>query len=149
MLTIRAMVEFGPWVLDHVEVLNRLDREDCSRCSRRIRYVYVLRLLHTGEVRRVGSTCGPLVVEVSEEVWGRRTERQRRLVALGKRLEKLLPPLGEREDLNPEPGHEDSLRGAAWVHAQLKAVAAGSLKSNEISVMNTRCKFLERKLKAD
>ncbi|PZR04072.1 MAG: hypothetical protein DI536_34955 [Archangium gephyra] len=64
-LSIRTMVSFGEWVHEYIESLAGRD-DKCMRCGNAIKHVHVLR--HQGQQHRIGSCCGPLLVDLSESV---------------------------------------------------------------------------------
>jgi hypothetical protein len=69
MLTIRAMAEMGPWIFDHIHILDGLD-ERCQRCSTPIKNVWVMEMQTEPKVtQRIGSCCGPKLEELSAELW--------------------------------------------------------------------------------
>jgi hypothetical protein len=96
MLTIRAMVRFGPWTLTTIERVEQL--EHCQRCDTKIREVWVCEVdahhnldgLSGQSVWRIGSDCGPALMCVSDEVWHRETKVVSQRLRAAKRLDKLL-----------------------------------------------------------
>jgi hypothetical protein len=69
MLTIRAMAEMGPWLLDRIDVLEgRLER--CRRCKTKIKNVWVMeKQTEPRETWRIGSECGPKLEALSQTMW--------------------------------------------------------------------------------
>lgn len=75
-VTIRAMVRVGPWTVE--EVRKELESTHCERCDAEIKEVWVCRVdegsprleeLDGKAVWRIGSTCGPTLIAVSDEMW--------------------------------------------------------------------------------
>ena len=134
MLTIRAMVEFGPWMFEEIEELDSRS-ESCQRCGTSIKYVWICRLTTTGEAWRIGSKCAPILLEVSEAVWGERTKRFDKMLKTLLRLRKLEARLADRPSLEPEDG---------WLNAQLARIETGDLTERELKVLNWRCSQIEK-----
>lgn len=97
MLTIRAMVRFGPWTLNDIERVDEL--EHCHRCNASIREVWVCEIESSHErsaelgdqtIWRIGNECGPALMQVSDEVWKHQTSPVRSRIRYAKRLEVLL-----------------------------------------------------------
>lgn len=75
------MVRVGPWMLEYIQ--RDSSWTQCERCSRRIKEVWqctvdanqsdILEPLDGQATWRVGSTCGPTLLSVSEDVWGQNT----------------------------------------------------------------------------
>lgn len=96
MLTIQAMVRIGPWV---VRSIRRADQKiGCERCATPILEVWHCevdaespRLLELGGKRMwyIGSTCGPTLMLVSEQVWAAETKLVARRLDLVLRLDKV------------------------------------------------------------
>ncbi len=92
MLTIPAMVRVGPWVLECIQ--RDPNSTKCERCSQRIKEVWqctvdadetgILNELDGRATWRIGSTCGPTLLGISNEVWKQNTQ------ALKSRLNQLI-----------------------------------------------------------
>lgn len=66
--TIYAMVTMGPWRLNRIEYM--AEWEHCTISDTRILWVYVMeKLTEPGEMRRVGSECGPKLEGLSDAIW--------------------------------------------------------------------------------
>lgn len=105
MLTIRAMVEMGPWFLDHIHVLpGRHDR--CMRCTTKIKNVWVMeKLTDPTDTWRIGSCCGPKLQDMSEEVWDLLSKPFRLSLAHLTTLERLIRWEHEKSEMAP-PGYQ-------------------------------------------
>lgn len=99
MLTIVAMVRVGPWVLQRIDVLGSGDeRFPCERCDTKLREIWVCEVDEGADLReldgqrtwRIGSTCGPTLLSLSDEVWHEETRVLRSRLGLSKRLVRLL-----------------------------------------------------------
>lgn len=137
MLTIRAMVEFGPWMLDHIDPLDSRS-EACQRCGTAIKYVWVFHLTTTGEEWRIGSECGPKLVEISKEVWGEKTKRFGKMLRALLRLRKVEELLAGRPDLEPKQG---------WLRSQFEQIERGKMTDRELMILNSNCGQVERRSK--
>lgn len=98
MLTIPAMVRVGPWILERVQKDPRWT--SCERCSQRIKEVWtctvdadrddILLSLGGQSTWRIGSTCGPTLLGVSQETWKEHTKGSMRRLRLLIKIEKLI-----------------------------------------------------------
>ncbi|WP_437831945.1 hypothetical protein [Sorangium sp. So ce1153] len=93
MLTISIMARFGLWTLLRVEDKSpdKIKWEHCERCDRHIRYVHVCQVDGETKAWRIGSECGPTLVRVSEEIWGKVTATADRDLLLLHRTLRLRP----------------------------------------------------------
>ena len=130
MLTIRAMAEMGPWILDHIDVLDGRN-ERCQRCSTKIKYVWVMEK-HTEpkETWRIGSECGPTLEAVSQELWDSTIKPFKLSLRHLTTLERLLKWERHLPDLAPA-GYR-----LGWAVAQ-QAVLAGGLTPHQRRVMGS------------
>src|SRR5215510_1687135 len=88
LLTIRAMVDMGPWLLRDVDELEGR-HEKCEVCGTRIKHVWVMeKQTAPRDVKRIGSECGPRLELMSATVWNEKTKQMRgsirQLAALAK-----------------------------------------------------------------
>ena len=98
MLTIPAMVRVGPWTL--VELSKSHEWTNCERCDTPIKEIWtctvnpaaaeLLARLDGKLEWRVGSVCGPALLEVSEQVWKDETAGTMRRMRLLLKVEKLV-----------------------------------------------------------
>lgn len=98
MLTIPAMVRVGPWML--VEFSKGSEWTNCERCDTPIKEVWTCTVNPAaaeflsrlgGKLEwRVGSVCGPALLEVSEQVWREETAGTARRMRLLLKVEKLV-----------------------------------------------------------
>ncbi len=98
MLTIPAMVHVGPWTL--VDLSKSLEWTNCERCDTPIKEVWtctvdpaaseLLTRLEGKQEWRVGSVCGPTLLEVSERVWKEETSGTMRRMQLLVKVERLI-----------------------------------------------------------
>lgn len=105
MLTIPAMVRVGPWTL--VELSKSSEWTTCERCDTRTKEVWTctvdpaaVQLLKQLDGRlewRVGSVCGPTLLEVSEEVWAKRTAGTTRQLRLLEKAETLIAEAADHD----------------------------------------------------
>lgn len=105
MLTIRAMVRVGPWVAERVE--REEEGSVCERCSKQgIKEIWVctvdadsdrLQALGGKPTWRIGSHCGPILWNVSEETWKENAKPVESRIRLAIRVQKVL----SCEGLNP------------------------------------------------
>lgn len=74
-LTIKMMVKLGPWTFLGIDDKGfdqeRWEHCQIQGCGEHIRYVHVCQLDADSREWRIGSTCGPTLIQISEEVWGR------------------------------------------------------------------------------
>jgi hypothetical protein len=105
MLTIRAMVRVGPWIVETLEHDERWT--NCERCSERIKWIYVCRVdadspqliaLGGKPVWRIGSTCGPTLMMVSDQVWHDGTQERFTAIKLVRRATMVLELAKKRRD---------------------------------------------------
>lgn len=97
-ITIPAMVRVGPWTL------NAIERDEnwshCERCNERIKEIWVCEVdefdeamlvkLEGKRVWRIGSKCGPVLLEVSEQVWKQSTQGVQYRLKLWRRFDRLV-----------------------------------------------------------
>lgn len=97
MLTIRAMVRVGPWIVR--EVMKQADFTSCQRCGTSIKEIWVcevdvdserIRELGGQRVWAIGSTCGPTLLEVSEAEWSKLERPLARRLKLLARIDRLI-----------------------------------------------------------
>jgi hypothetical protein len=109
MLTINAMVRIGPWIVTTIEHLDK--QTNCERCSTSILEVWVCevdadspRLGELGgkSLWRIGSTCGPTLMQVSDERWKSETSLATKRLRLLKRVDRLQAVALAREHTLPE-----------------------------------------------
>ena len=92
------MVRVGPWTLNAIERDEKWSR--CERCNERIKEIWVcevdefddamLAKLEGKRVWRIGSTCGPVLLEVSEQVWKQSTREVKYRLKLWRRFDRLV-----------------------------------------------------------
>jgi hypothetical protein len=131
-LTIKVMARFGRWLVDRVEDMG-VDVRQHARCAmptadgvcgELIRYVHVCRLEGNEREWRVGSTCGPTLVEISAQLYDDRVTKVASFDLLA-RIERL-------RDL-PAETH----RRAVWVEAA-EMVRSGDVHSSKLTAHLTR-----------
>ena len=97
-ITIPAMVRVGPWTL------NAIERDEnwscCERCNERIKEIWVCEVdefddamlvkLAGKRTWRIGSTCGPVLLEVSKQVWKQSTQEAQYRLKLWRRFDQLI-----------------------------------------------------------
>lgn len=98
MLTINAMVRVGPWTIREVNYSKTWTH--CERCNERIKEVWVCEVdsdsdlvnttLDGQRVWRIGSTCGPTLMDVSNGAWKGTSKDLRSRIQLAKRVLKVL-----------------------------------------------------------
>ena len=142
MLTIRAMVRVGPWVIETIERDD--DGTHCERCPQAIKWIWVCRvdedsprLVELGgkAVWRIGSTCGPTLLMVSDEVWSGTTKAYLSAIKLIYRASVVLRIAAERED------HHWSLKSIA---ERTEALRNGTLTPHLKSWLSSHVGALER-----
>lgn len=97
-ITIPAMVRVGPWTLKAIE--RDENWSHCERCPTPIKEIWVCEVDEADEAMlvklegkrawRIGSTCGPVLLEVSEQVWKQSTQAAQYRLNLWKRFERLI-----------------------------------------------------------
>ena len=118
-LTIRAMAEMGPWVLQQIDVLDGRV-EQCQRCSTWIKNVWVMeKQTEPKETRRIGSECGPKLEAMSEELWEIGAQPFKRSLRHLSTLERLV----DLEQRLPHMAPESYVLG--WAAEQRLALARG------------------------
>jgi hypothetical protein len=87
------MARFGPWTLLRVDDLehDKENWEHCERCGEHIRYVYVCQVERETKEWRIGSSCGPTLIAVSDELWGRVADAAKRDLILLHRALRIRP----------------------------------------------------------
>ena len=88
-ITISAMVRVGPWT---VESVAHGPWRQCDRCNARHREVWTCTVdadaeelsehLNGQRTWRIGSTCGPLLMQVSDEIWKNETKATQKTLRL-------------------------------------------------------------------
>ncbi len=110
MLTIPSMVRVGPWTL--VALSKSSEWTNCERCDTAIKEVWsctvdpaaceLLARLDGKREWRVGSVCGPTLLEVSEQVWKEQTGDTMRRLRLLMKVEKLISQAADQSlELSP------------------------------------------------
>lgn len=119
MLTIHTMVRFGPWLLLRVEdlTLNTANWQRCERCGERIRYVYVCKVDGEAKEWRIGSTCGPTLIAVSDWLWTEAAQAAARNLML---LHRTLRLKAWEQGLNPWGSH----LGVDWLDRFINCLIA-------------------------
>jgi hypothetical protein len=106
-ITIQAMARIGPWTLE--SLVRNPDWENCERCGQRIKEVWIVKVesvdlmnkLHGKPEWRIGSDCGPHLLNVSEKIWKDTTsDAQKRL-----RKVKDIDQLKRKADVRKSRGH--------------------------------------------
>ncbi|WP_375765162.1 hypothetical protein NR798_25950 [Archangium gephyra] len=121
MLSILVMARFGPWTLLRVEDLlsDKSKWEHCERCDEHIRYVHVCQVDGEFKEWRIGSTCGPTLIQVSDEIWDEAAKIAARNLKLLHRALRLKP-------LEQQPNSWGVTRlGADWVDKIIDSLKAG------------------------
>ncbi len=123
--TLRRMVRWGPWsflgVHDKGRSHDRWERCEVEDCGKEIRYVHICQLDGEEHQWRIGSTCGPTLMHISEEEWNaavRHADRDLRLLLRAQRL------------LRFEHGTETlgtRFLGSDWLEEIIELIQAGSL----------------------
>ncbi len=139
MLTIRAMAAMGPWILTHIDVLRRRGDEQCQRCGENLRYVWVMeKQTEPKEVWRIGSTCGPTLELVSEEMWNKLIKPFTTSIDLLLDLEHLAKWELEYPALLPR-SYE-----LGWAEKQRAIIAAGDLTAHQRMVLGHHIRAKEK-----
>lgn len=106
MLTIKAMVRVGPWILEHV--VYDVDWSKCERCGTNIKWIWTctvdadsceLAALNGQRTWHIGSECGPNLMHVSDEKWGKSIGPVRSRIRLALRTQRVLNAGVELEDV--------------------------------------------------
>lgn len=130
MLTILVMARMGRWTLLRVEDLLR-DKtrwESCERCKERIRYVHVCQMDGEAKEWRIGSTCGPALIEVSKEIWGETAKDAKRNLTLLHRALRLKP-------LEQQATSWGSAKlGADWVDRAIAVLESGQTNERTLQM---------------
>jgi hypothetical protein len=108
-ISINTMVRVGPWTIE------RVDRDEnwtnCERCDERIKEIWVctvdeqfvdLAKLDGKRTWRIGSTCGPTLIDVSNQHWKDGTRGIRAKVRLVTRVITLLEAARAKNHRLPE-----------------------------------------------
>lgn len=145
MLTISIMARFGPWVLLRVEDLapDKAHWQHCERCGEHIRYVYVCQVDGETKEWRIGSTCGPTLIKVSEAIWDKVAKAVARDLCLLHRALRLKPL---EQGPRPWGGH----LGADWLDRIIECLRAGETDKHYLARSGTRrienLKFIQTRL---
>lgn len=104
-LTIRAMVRVGPWLIRHVY---RGEWTRCERCGARHKEVWECEVdpesprlgsdLGGKAVWRIGSTCGPALMQVSESTWSRHERPIRSTLRIAVRARQVIEAAKAQDD---------------------------------------------------
>lgn len=129
MLTIRAMAEMGPWLLDRIERLD--DRyERCQRCAKRIKWIWVMeKQTEPKETWRIGCECGPQLEDMSQQLWDTVAKPFKNSVNHVRKLDRLAECERDYPQLRPA-GYE-----LGWAERQVARIAAGALTTRERRAM--------------
>ncbi len=129
MLTIRAMAEMGPWLLDRIERLDRRS-EKCQRCSTQIKWVWVMeKQTEPKEHWRIGCECGPQLEDMVQELWNTVAKPFKNSLNHVRKLDRLIRCETEFPQLRPE--HYE----LGWAERQIAKIAAGGLTPRDRRVM--------------
>lgn len=129
MLTIRAMAEMGPWLLDRIE---RLDEgyEHCKRCDTKIKWIWVMeKQTEPKELWRIGCECGPQLEDMSQHLWDTVAKPFKTSIPHMRKLDRLL--LCERDYPQLRP---DSYQ-LGWAGHQVARYATGGLTTRDRKVL--------------
>src|SRR5262245_28790090 len=97
-ITIPMMVRVGPWTLNAIERDEKWS--NCERCNEPIKEIWVCEVDESDEAMlvklagkrtwRIGSKCGPVLLEVSKQVWKRSTQEAQYRLKLWRRFDRLV-----------------------------------------------------------
>lgn len=123
MVSIKMMISLGPWTLLTVDDRgpDQRDREVCEACGQQgLRYVYVVSLQAPPYgVHRIGSECGPKLLQESGTTWSAVVGRAEQLLRLLARLDRVI-------------GFETThARDAAWATARRELLLDGSMTEQQ------------------
>lgn len=103
-ITIPAMVRVGPWALNAIE--RNENWSSCERCHEPLKEIWICEVDEIDEAMlvklegkrawRIGSTCGPVLLEVSKHVWKQSTREAQSRLNIWKRWELLTQVARER-----------------------------------------------------
>lgn len=122
-LTIRMMVKLGPWMFMGIDdkgfEQSRWEHCEVDGCGEHIRYVHVVQREDNPKEWRIGRTCGPKLIQISEEVWGRVAKDAARNLKLLLRAERI-----RQLEAGPNAIMAQHL-GADWVDEMIAVLRAG------------------------
>lgn len=139
------MARFGPWVLLRVDDLmpDKANWQYCERCGEHIRYAYVCQVDGETKEWRIGSTCGPTLIDVSDAIWDGVAEAVARDLRLLHRAFRLKPC---EQGPNPWSGH----LGADWLDRFIACLIARKTGEHDLSGSKYRSienlKFIQTQL---
>jgi hypothetical protein len=128
-LTIRMMVQLGPWTYLGVDDkgFDQTKWEHCEveDCGQHIRYVHVLKRDDDPDQKewRIGSTCGPKLEDMSEEKWGVVAKNAARILRLWYRARRLKPLEAEPENWGVER------LGSDWIDRIISHLERGDVQN--------------------
>ena len=97
MLTIRAMVKIGPWTIESIH--RNSAGQNCDRCNTKHKIVWTCTVDPANQETpypngksqwEIGSTCGPTLIDVSDQVWKEATKEPLRRHKLLEQLDRLI-----------------------------------------------------------
>ena len=143
MISIRVMAEFGRWTFLRVDdkEADKANWEFCERqgCGEQIRYVHVCQIEGEEKEWRIGSTCGPALMNAAEEIWNRAVKDAAQNLKLLHRLRRLLP-LEE----GPQKGRLYRDKGE-WVTEGTNALTEGrGFRHQQLRILQNRTRLAEK-----
>ena len=133
-LTIRMMVKLGPWMYlgIHDKELDKSRWEYCEikDCGEHIRYVHVVQREDDPKEWRIGSTCGPKLIQISADVWGHHADEAKRNLKLLYRAERL-------KELETGPTIMAKHHGANWVDEIIAVIKSGKLDGRTLPIKSS------------
>lgn len=130
-LTIRMMVKLGPWMFLGIDDkgFDQSKWEHCEieDCGEHIRYVHVVEREDAPKQWRIGSTCGPKLIEISEEIWGRVAKEAARNLKLLYRAERM-----KELEAGPNAVAVQHL-GPNWVDPMIAVLKSGNVHGRTLT----------------
>lgn len=142
-ITIPAMVRVGPWTLNGIVRDENWSR--CERCKEPLKEIWICEVDDVDEAMmvklegkrtwRIGSTCGPVLLEVSKQVWKKSTEEAQYRLKLWKRWELLI-----------QVAREKSAELPSWIYARGLMILVPTLPTEKLRHLGKVMAIHERRL---
>jgi hypothetical protein len=139
MLTIRAMAQMGPWLLNLIEHLDE-GYEHCQRCETKIKWIWVMEKQTEPKERwRIGCECGPQLEDMCQELWDTVAKPFKNCIPHVRKLDRLLLCERDYPELCPS-GYQ-----LGWAEQQVARYAAGGLTARDRKLLGMQVSRNEKR----